>query len=106
MSAAKHFLLAQQAEQQMLRTNVLVIQPLGLLCAVGEHALALVTQRQIDGRGHLLPQRGVRLDLLADRFDRRAGAKETVRERFVLPQQAQQQVLGFDARAAELALAS
>ncbi len=35
-------LFAQQAEQQMLRADVLVIQALGFFRAVGEHAFALV----------------------------------------------------------------
>src|SRR5947209_15983679 len=41
-------LLAQQSEQQMLGANVLVIEPLGFLSAVGEHAFTLVAQREID----------------------------------------------------------
>jgi hypothetical protein len=42
-------------------------------------------------------------DLLADGFDRRVRAQEAVGQRLVLAQQAQQQMLGFDIRTAELA---
>ena len=53
------FLFAQQTQQQMLGADVLVAEPLGFLGAIGQHALALVAQRQIDGRGNLLANRGV-----------------------------------------------
>ena len=97
------FLFAQEPEQQMLGPDVLVVQPFGFLGAIRQHALALMAQRQVDGSRNLFPQRGVRLDLLADGFHRRAGAQEAVGERLVFAQQAQQQMLGLDARAAELA---
>ena len=42
-------------------------------------------------------------DLLADRFDGGVRAQEAVRQRLVLAQQSEQQVLGLDVRAAELA---
>ena len=69
----------------MLRADVFVIQPLGLFGAVGKHALALVTQGQIDRSRDLFPDRGVRFDLLADGFDGRMGPQEAVRQRLVLP---------------------
>ena len=96
-------LLAQQAEQQMLGADVLVIQPLRFFGAIGQHALALVAQRQIHRGRDLLANRGVRFDLLADGLDRRVRAQEAVRQRLVLPQQTQQQVLGLDVGTAELA---
>ena len=97
------FLLAQQAQQQVLGADVLVIEPLGFFRAIGQHALALVAQREIDGRGNLLPNGGVPLDLLADGIHRGVRAEEPVGQRLILPKQTQQQVLGFDVRAAELA---
>ena len=96
-------LFAQQSEQQMLGADVLVIQPLGFLRAIGQHALALMAQRQIDRGRNLLAQRGVRFDLLANGFYRRAGAQKAIGERLVFPQQTQQQMLGLDTRTAELA---
>ena len=96
-------LLTQQSEQKMLGSDVLVVQPLGFLGAIGEHALAFVAQRQVDGGGYFLAQRGMRFDLLANRFNGRAGSQEAVGQRLIFPQQPQQQVFGFDARTAELA---
>ena len=46
-------LLAQQAEQQVLGADVLVVQALGLLGAIGQHALAFVAERQIHRSGNL-----------------------------------------------------
>ena len=96
-------LLAQQAEQQMLGTDVLVGEPLGLFRRVGEHALALVAQRQVHRGGDLLADRRMRLDLLADRIDRRVRTQESVGERLVLADQAEEEMLGFNVRTAELA---
>ena len=96
-------LLAQQAQQQVLGADVLVIQPLGLLGAIRQHALALVAQRQIHRSGNLLADRGVPFDLLADGLHRGVRPQEPVRQRLVLAQQAEQQMLGLDVGTAELA---
>jgi hypothetical protein len=45
----------------------------------------------------------VAFDLFADGFDRGMRAQKTVGESFVLAQQSEQQVFGFDVRATELA---
>ena len=63
-------LFAQQAQQQMLGADVLVVEPLGFLGAVGQHALALVAERQVDRRRNLLANGGVPFDLLADGIER------------------------------------
>ena len=96
-------LFAQQAQQQVLGADVLVVQALGFFGAIGQHALALVAQRQIHGGGNLFANRGVAFDLLADGFDRRVRPQKTVGQRLIFAQQTQQQMLGFDIRAAELA---
>ena len=96
-------LLAQQAEQEVFGADVLVGEALGLLGGVGEHALALVGEREVDRGGDLLADGGVALDLLADGLDRGVRAQEAVGERLVLAQQAEQQVLGLDVRRTELA---
>ena len=96
-------LFAQQAQQQVLGADVLVVEPLGLFGAIRQHALALVAQRQIHRSGNLLANGGVPFDLLADGFHRRVRTQEAVGQRLVFPQQAQQQVFGLDVRAAELA---
>ncbi len=96
-------LFAQQAQQQVLGADVLVIQPFGLFRAISQNALAFVAEGQIHGSGNLLADGGVPFDLLADRFHRGVRTQETVRQRLVFAQQAEQQVFGFDVGAAELA---
>ena len=96
-------LFAQQAQQQVLGADVLVIQPLGFFRAIGQHAFALVAQRQVHGGRNLLADRGVSFDLLADGLHRGVGAQEPVRQRLVFAQQSEEQVFGFDVGTAELA---
>ena len=96
-------LFAQQAEQQMFGADVLVREALGLFSGVGEHALAFVRERQVDGGRDLLANGGVAFNLFADGFDRGMRAKKAVGERLVFAQQAEQQMLGLDVRRAELA---
>jgi hypothetical protein len=87
----------------MFSPDVLVAQPLGFFRRIGQHALALVRKRQVDRGGNLLANRGVRLNLLADRLHRSVRAQKAVGQGFVLAQQAEQQVLGLDIGRAELA---
>ena len=96
-------LLAQQAQQQVLGADVLVVQAFGLFRAIGQHALAFVAQRQIHRSGNLFANGGVAFDLLANGFHRGVRPQKTVGQRLVLAQQTQQQMLGFNIRAAELA---
>ena len=44
---SKAFFFAQQTEQKMFRPNVLVAQPFGFFCRIGQHPLALVGKRQV-----------------------------------------------------------
>ncbi len=81
----KTFLFAQQAEQQMLGADVLVIQALGFFGAIGEHTLAFVAEREIHRGGHLLPNGGVRFNLLANGFDGGVGPQEPIREALCPP---------------------
>ena len=97
------FLFAQQAQQQVLGPDVLVIQPLGFFRAVGQHALALMAQRQIHGSRNLFADGGVAFDLFADGLHRGVRAQKPVRERLVFAQQSQEQMFGFDIGTAELA---
>ena len=69
---------AQQAKQQMFGSDVLVIEPLGFFRSIGQHAFALVAQRQVDRRGNLLARRCMAFDLFANRFDGRMGPKKPV----------------------------
>ena len=87
----------------MRRADGLVVEPLRLLGAIGQHTLALVGERKNHKGRYLLANRGAGLDLLADGLDRGVRAQEAVGQRFVLLEQPKQQVLRFDVRAAELA---
>src|SRR5581483_88897 len=99
----ERLLFAEEPEQKMLRSDVLVVEPFGFLCAIRQHPLAFMAEGKVDGSRHLFPHGGLRFDLLANRFHRCAGAKESVRKHFIFPEQAQQQVLRLDTGAAELA---
>ena len=96
-------LFAQEAEQQMLRADVLVVQTLSFFGAIGEDALALVAERKIDRSRNLLANRGVTFDLLPDGIDGRVRPQKPIRQLFVFPQEAEQQMLGLDVGAAKLA---
>ncbi len=98
ISAAKHFSSRSRPSSRCSVPMCLCDEPLRLLGGIGQHALALVAERQIHRGGHLLADRGVPLDLLADGFDRGVRAQEAIGQRLVLAQQAQQQVLGLDVR--------
>ena len=99
----KALFFAQQAQQQVLGADVLVRQALGFLRRIGQHALALVGERQVHRGRNLFPDGGVAFNLLADRLHRGVRAQETIGQRLVFAQQAQQQVLGLDVRRTELA---
>ena len=94
---------AQQAEQQVLRADVLVIQPFGFFGAVGQNTLAFVAERKIDRSGNLLANRGVAFDLFPDGIDGRVRPQKPVRQLLVFSQEPEQQMLRLDIRAAELA---
>ncbi len=53
----------------MLSPDVFMAQAFGLLSAVREHPLALMTQRQIHRSRHLFADCRVGLNLLTNRFD-------------------------------------
>ncbi len=86
----------------MLGTDVLMRQPLGFLCGIGEHTLALIAQRQVHGGRDLLANGGVTFDLFTNGFHRSMGPKEPIGECLVLAQQTQQQVLRLDVGRTEL----
>src|SRR5579862_5035827 len=87
----------------MFGPDVLMIQALSFFGPICQDALALVTQGQIHRRGNLFPDGSMSLDLLPDGLHSRMRPQKPVRQRLVFPQETQQQMLGFDVRAAELA---
>ena len=99
----KALFLAQKAEQEVFGANVLVREALCFLSSVGQHALAFIGERQIDGSGYFLADGGVALDLLTNRVHGSVRAEKAVGQRLVLTQQAEQQVLGLNIGRAKLA---
>src|SRR6202000_1641369 len=99
---SKTLFLAQQAEQQMLRADVFVRQALSFLRRIGEYALALVGKREVDRSGDLFTHCGVLFDLLPDGLYGRVRAEKAVGKRFVLAQQTEQEVFGFNVGRAKL----
>ena len=97
-------LLAQDAEQQVLRTDVVVQQPVRLLRSELQHAPGLGAERDLDRRRDLLPEHGAAFDLLADVLERQVRAGEDAAgQPLPLANQAEQEVLGLDGDAPELA---
>src|SRR5579863_7521279 len=87
----------------MFGTDVAMRQALGFFRGVGEDALALVAQWQVDRGRDLLADRGVAFDLFADGFDRGVGAQEAIGQGLVFAQKPEKQVLSLDVRRPELA---
>ena len=61
-------LFAQQAQQQMLCTDVFMAQALGFFRSIGQNALALVRKGQVDGGRNLFANCCMRFNLLANRL--------------------------------------
>src|SRR5215469_15082937 len=87
----------------MLGPNMPVGKPLRLLRRIRKNPFAFIAERQVDRSRNLLPNGGVSLDLLADRFDRSVGTEEAVGQGLVFTQESQQEMLGFDIGRPELA---
>src|SRR5262245_21337979 len=87
----------------MLGPDVPVVQTLGLFGRICQNSLALVRKREVDRRRNLLTNGCPALDFLPDTFDRGMISQKTVRKVFVFANQTEQQVLGLDRRATELA---
>ena len=97
-------LLAQDAEQQMLGADVVVQQPVGLFGRELEHALGFGAERNLHRGGDFLPEHRAPFDFLADVLEREVRAREDpARQAFAFANQAEQQVLGLDRDAAQLA---
>src|ERR1039458_10033097 len=74
-----------------------------LFGGIGQHALALVAEREVHRSRDLFPDRGMTLDLLPDGLNRGVRAQETVRQGLIFAQEPQQQMLGLYIRRPELA---
>jgi len=97
-------LLAQEAEQDVLGPDVVVEHALRLFRGVAEHALGIRRERDVDRGRDLVTVQGPALDLLADRLHREVAlAEDPGGEALALADEAQQEVLGLDRVAPELA---
>ena len=97
-------LLAQDAEQEVLGADVVVQQPLGFLGRELQDALGLGAERDLDRGRDLLAEDRPALDFLADVLEGQVRAGEDAAgQALALADQAQQQVLGLDRDAPELA---
>ena len=97
------FFLAQQAQQKMLRADVLVIQPFSFFRAVRQHTFALVAQWQIHRSRNFFASRSMSFDLLPDRIHGRMRTQKAIGQLLIFPQQPEQKMLRLDVRAAKLA---
>jgi hypothetical protein len=86
----------------MLCADVLVGEPLSFLCRVGEDTFAFVGEGKIDRGRYLLSDGSVAFNLLADGFHRGVRPQKAIGQRFVLTQQAEQQMLCFNVGRPEL----
>ena len=97
-------LLAQDAEQQVLGPDVVVEQPIGLLRRELEDTLGFGAERDFDRCRDLLAKHRPAFNFLADIFERQVGpGEDPAGQAFAFPNEAQQQMLGLDRNAPELA---
>ena len=97
-------LFAQDAEQQVLGADVVVQQPIGFVGGELQHALRLGAERNLDRGRDLLAEDRAALDFLADTLERQVRArKDAARQPLALANQAEEQMLGLNRDAAELA---
>src|SRR5580704_2820737 len=80
-----------------------MIQALGLVSRVRQSRFALMAQWNIHGSGCFFEGRKLLLNAIPNRFDRLACFEDRLRERRVRTQDTEQQMLGIDVLAAELA---
>ena len=97
------FLFAQEAEQDVLGPDMLVLEPVGLLGGRIERSLALVGKGKVHGSGDLLANERAAFDFLSNAVDGGIGLwEEPVGQVLVFPDQPEQEVLGLDVRTAKL----
>src|SRR4029077_11038382 len=87
----------------MFRSHMFVAQPFSFFRCKIQDPLALLAQRHFHRCGNALADRDARFDFFTDGFNRAVRTQKAVRERLVLTQQAQQQVVSLYVRTAVLA---
>ena len=97
-------LFAQDPEQQVLGADVVVQQPIGFFGRELQDALGFGAEGDLDRGRDLLAEHRAPFDFLADAFERQMRArKDPARQPLALADQSQQEVLGLNGDAAELA---
>ncbi len=97
-------LFAQNPEQQVLGADVVVQQPIGLFGRRLQHPARLDAEGDLDRGRHLVAKDRPPFDFLADAFEREVRArKDAARQALAFPNEPQQQVLGLDRDAPQLA---
>src|SRR4029077_15063266 len=100
---AEALFFAQDAQQQVLGTDVLDAEALGFFASHVQDALAFRAQRHFNGCGNTLADGNARFDFLTNGFNGALLTQEAIGQGLVLAHQAEQQVLRLDIRAAVLA---
>src|SRR6516164_1002716 len=80
-----------------------MIETLCFFGRIRKNALTFVRKREIYRGRNFLANRSSTFNFLANALDRRMISQETIGQILIFPDQAQQQVLGFNRRATELA---
>src|SRR6185436_16002540 len=97
-------LLAQDAEQEVFGADVVVQEPVGFVGRELQDTLGLGAERNLDAGRDLLAEDRAPFDFLPDVLERQVRAGEDATgQALPLADEAQQQVLGFDRNASELA---
>ena len=91
-------LFAEQAEQQVLGADVMVVETLPLFGGIGEDVLALVGERDVNCSGERSPWRTMERDLFAQGFGGGLGVEEARGQSGVFAKQAEEEVFGLDLR--------
>ena len=96
-------LLAQDAEQEVFRADVVVQQPVGFFRRELQHPLGFRAEGNLDRGGDLLAEDRPPLDLLADAFEGQVRpGKDAAGEALALADEPEEQMFGLDGDAAQL----
>src|SRR5262249_49017053 len=97
-------LLAEDAQQEVLGADVVVQEPIGFFRGKLQHALGFGAERDLDRRRDLFAEYRASFDLFPNVLEGGMRArKDAARQTFAFANQSEQEVLGFNRNAAQLA---
>src|SRR2546422_7259156 len=99
----KTICFAEHAEQEVFRTDVLVIQSFCFLCSMTQDMFAFFRKRKIDRSRQLFSDRDAFRNFGANVLNRRPIGRKPCDEVAIFPQQTKEKTLALDRTAAELA---